>query len=191
MDKKELREKSKEIRRNIPEKDFKSNAIYNALIGSEEYNDAKVIAIYNSMKDEVDTKEIILYSFLKDKTILLPKVVDQEMVFLKVDSKTKYKKSKFGVSEPVDGEIFDPSTIDLFIIPGLAFDIKGNRLGYGAGYYDRYLQETDVLKLGLAYEEQIVNSIPTDEYDIPMDIVQTEKERYYGAKRLQLSKRKE
>ena len=191
MDKKELRQKCLATRKNIPEKEFKSRLIYNEIISSPEYNDAQTIAIYNSTEDEVDTHEIIMYSFLKEKTILLPKIIGKEMIFLKVDNSTKYKLSKFGILEPITGDIYDHSQIDLFIIPGVAFDIKGNRLGYGAGYYDRYLQGNDVTKLGLAYEEQIINSIPTDEHDIQMDIVQTEKERYYGTKRLHLSKRKQ
>ena len=178
------------MRKNIPDKTFKSNEIYNEIINCPEYLDAKTIAFYYSTSDEVDTENLIAYTFLKEKTVLLPKVVGKQMVFLKVYETTKYQKSKFGIKEPISTEEYDPSQIDLFIVPGVAFDIKGNRLGYGGGYYDRYLCLSDAPKLGLAFEEQIINSIPTDENDIQMDIVQTEKERYYGTKRLQLSKRK-
>lgn len=190
MSKNELRKKCLAVRKNIPDKTIKSNEIYNEIINCSEYLDAKTIAFYYSTEDEVDTENLIAYTFLKEKTVLLPRVVGKQMVFLKVDETTKYQKSKFGIKEPISTEEYDPSQIDLFIVPGVAFDIKGNRLGYGGGYYDRYLCLSDAPKLGIAFEEQIINSIPTDENDIQMDIVQTEKERYYGTKRLQLSKRK-
>ena len=191
MEKKELRKKSLIRRKNIPEKEFKSNVIYNEIINSEEYNNANTIAIYNSIENEVDTRGIISYSFLKGKTILLPKIVNEDMVFMKVDKNTKYQSSKYGIAEPISGEIYDSSKIDLFIVPGVAFDIRGNRLGYGKGYYDRYLIGTEATKLGLAFEEQIINYIPTDDNDVQMDIIQTEMEKYYGTKKLCLSKRKQ
>ena len=191
MEKKELRKKSLIRRKNIPEKEFKSNVIYNEIINSEEYNNANTIAIYNSIENEVDTRGIISYSFLKGKTILLPKIVNEDMVFMKVDKNTKYQYSKYGIAEPISGEIYDSSKIDLFIVPGVAFDIRGNRLGYGKGYYDRYLIGTEATKLGLAFEEQIINYIPTDDNDVQMDIIQTEMEKYYGTKKLCLSKRKQ
>jgi 5-formyltetrahydrofolate cyclo-ligase len=178
MDKQELRKRSMEIRKNIPNKEQKNNAIYNAIISCDEYNAANIIAIYNSMGSEVNTKEIILYSLLKQKIVLLPKIDGEDMLFVRVDSNTKYALSKFGTLEPIEGEIYDPDKIDLFIVPGLAFDINGNRLGYGGGYYDRYLRELRAVKIGLAFEEQLVNSIPTEEKDIPLNIIQTEENRY-------------
>ena len=178
MDKQELRKKSMEIRKNIPNKEQKNNAIYNAIISCDEYNDANIIAIYNSMGSEVNTKEIIMYSLLKQKVVLLPKIEGEDMLFVRVNANTKYALSKFGILEPTEGEIYNPDKIDLFIVPGLAFDINGNRLGYGGGYYDRYLRELRAVKIGLAYEEQLVNSIPTEEKDIPLNIIQTEENRY-------------
>ena len=103
MEKKELRKKSLIRRKNIPEKEFKSNVIYNEIINSEEYNNANTIAIYNSIENEVDTRGIISYSFLKGKTILLPKIVNEDMVFMKVDKNTKYQYSKYGIAEPISG----------------------------------------------------------------------------------------
>ena len=93
MSKNELRKKCLAVRKNIPDKTIKSNEIYNEIINCSEYLDAKTIAFYYSTEDEVDTENLIAYTFLKEKTVLLPRVVGKQMVFLKVDETTKYQKS--------------------------------------------------------------------------------------------------
>ena len=65
--------------------------------------------------------------------------------------------------------IFDKNKIDLFLVPGVSFDVNGNRMGFGKGYYDRYLSNLDVYKIGICFEEQISESIPTDKYDVKMN----------------------
>ena len=163
------------IRKNIINKKEKSKVIMNKLINLDIYNNSKVIAIYNSMKDEVDTSDLIKYS-LKKKEVLLPKIINDKMVFVRINDNTKYKKSSIGVNEPIGNEYL--GKIDLIIVPGVSFDENLNRLGFGKGYYDRYLLNKDIYKIGICYSEQLVDSLPIENHDIKMNLVITEKEFY-------------
>ena len=116
------------------------------------------------------------------KKIAVPKVIpgtERELKFYKVfdlsrDVQPGYK----GIPEPKAGvlEEVEPSSVDLAVIPGVAFDLRRYRIGYGAGYYDRYLLKLrrDCFKIGVAFNLQILNTIPYDGYDIPMDMIITE-----------------
>ena len=172
MNKDELRKQIIKKRKDILNKKKKSTIIVDKIINLDFYKKAKVIAIYNNMTNEVDL------SYLKDidKIVLLPKVVEDKMIFIKIDNNTKYKNSSFGVSEPIGEEYL--GNIDLIIVPGVGFDKELNRLGYGKGYYDKYLSGKNIYKIGVCFKEQIVDSLPVDKYDIKMDLVITEKEFY-------------
>ncbi len=191
MDKKTLREQYKTIRKDIPNKDKKSKKILEALINNPLFQEAKVIAFYNSFKDEVDTKELMAVAKNMGKTILLPRTLSYDLIFFEINKDTKFKKSEFGIDEPVGGKVYSLEMVDLVIVPGLAFDKEGNRLGYGGGYYDRYLEFTKLPSIGICFQEQISDTLlPTTEQDMKVDMVQTDKELYYGTKNVQLSKRK-
>ena len=105
------------------------------------------------------------------------------MIFIKIDETTRYETSNFKIREPISNEPY-LGKIDLFIVPGVAFDINGNRLGYGGGYYDKYLKDTNASTIGICFEEQITNEIEPEEHDIKVDIVQTERKTYDETKRL-------
>ena len=135
----------------------------------------KVVAVYKSMKDEVDTS-FLINKLLKEKIVLLPKVIDDKMDFIIIDKNTKYIKSKLGILEPI-GEIYG-GPIDLIIVPGVSFDKKLNRLGFGKGYYDKYLNNKNIYKIGLSFSEQIKEIIPCDKHDIKMDMIITENKIY-------------
>ena len=112
--------------------------------------------------------------------------------FFAITDKTKFEQSEFGIDEPVGGMVYTPEMIDLVIVPGIAFDKEGNRIGYGGGYYDRYLEWSKLPSIAICFQEQILaEPIEPDEYDMKVDIIQTDKERYYGTKGIQMSKRKE
>jgi 5-formyltetrahydrofolate cyclo-ligase len=188
MEKKELRQKYLLKRKFIKNKKDKSNDILNFIINNPLYNNANVIALYYSTKDEVDTHDLILYSLLQDKIVLLPKVIGKEMIFIKIDETTRYETSNFKIREPISNEPY-LGKIDLFIVPGVAFDINGNRLGYGGGYYDKYLKDTNASTIGICFEEQITDEIETEEHDIKVNIVQTERRTYDETKRLRKERR--
>ena len=135
MLKEELRLKLKEIRKNIQDKDAKSKIIVQEVMELSEYQNSQVIALYKSFNNEVDTSYLINNSLLLGKIVLLPRVVDDIMIFIRIDENTKYDISRFGVVEPIGDEYLGP--IDLMIVPGLGFSKDGDRLGYGMGYYDK------------------------------------------------------
>lgn len=163
------------IRKNISNKKSKSKVIETKLLNLEIYKKTRVVAIYNSMKDEVSTNYLIKES-LKSKIVLLPKIINNKMIFIKIDRDTKYQKSPFKILEPIGREYIDK--IDLIIVPGVSFDRYLNRLGYGKGYYDKYLANSNSYKIGICFDEQITNDLPVEETDIKMNLVITEKEFY-------------
>ena len=175
MNKEEIRKLLLIKRKKIINKKDLSTIIVNKIIDLDIYKESKVIALYNSLTDEVDTDFLIKES-LKEKIVLLPKIINNKMLFIIINNKTKYQKSSFKVMEPI-GEIYN-GPIDLIIVPGIAFDEKLNRIGFGMGYYDKYLSNKAIYKIGICFEEQMVDLIPIDNFDIPMDMVITENKIY-------------
>ncbi len=175
MNKEELRKLIKDKRKNILNKKELSTIIVNKLMSLDIYKEARVIALYNSLDSEVDTSYLINES-LKSKIVLLPRIINNEIVFIKIDNNTLYEKSSIGVLEPI-GDIFT-GIIDLIIVPGIAFDKKLNRLGFGMGYYDKYLNSHNIYKIGICFDEQIVDFVPVESHDIKMDMIITKKRVY-------------
>ncbi|MDO4996223.1 MAG: 5-formyltetrahydrofolate cyclo-ligase [Bacilli bacterium] len=165
-------------RSNIKDRNNKDNNIYNKIINLKIYKESKVIALYNSMSTEVDTKKLIEYSLNKQKIVLLPKVINNKMIFVRINNNTKYIKSNFGVEEPINVKAYN-SKIDLMLVPLVVFDETCNRIGYGKGYYDRYLNNKNINTIGIAYEEQKYSIIPQEEHDIKLDQIITDKKVYY------------
>lgn len=128
-------------------------------------NDKKIIMLYNNIDNEVD----VSYLFDKDKTILFPRVESNNMVAVLPQG---FLKGSFDISEPV-GEAY-VGKIDAVIVPMCAFDDNFNRLGFGKGFYDRFLADYDCLKIGVAFQGQQTDGIVTKESDIKMDIIVTE-----------------
>ena len=159
--------------------------IVNRYLDSEYFKKADIIFAYSSMKDEIPTERIIQTALKSGKRVALPKVISSvsegaKMEFLLVDGDTLYDRGVYGIMEPRCGERVSPAEgndrIEI-LIPGLCFDLEKNRIGYGGGYYDRYLSQFDREKLhitALAHEYQIFDVIPTDEYDSKVDLVITE-----------------
>ena len=172
MNKSDLRKQMLIKRRNILNKKELSTIIVNKIINLDIYKESRVVALYNSLKDEVETRDLIIKS--QDKTLLLPKIINEKIEFIKIDNNTKYKKSSFGVMEPI-GTIYN-GPIDIIIVPGVAFDRNLNRLGFGRGYYDKYLSHKDIYKIGICFDEQLVDNLVIDNHDIKMDLIITEKE---------------
>ncbi len=152
-----------------------SKEIIKQLTNLDIYKKSKLIALYNSMDNEVDTSYLIELA-LTNKKVLLPRIIDDEIKFIMINNHTTYTMSNFRILEPI-GEVYT-GDIDLIIVPGLAFDKDLNRLGFGKGYYDKYLMNKDIYKIGLAFDEQIVDEVPHNELDIKMDMVIT-KNRVY------------
>ena len=176
----ETRKKLKAKRNSISNKSKLDFCIAQELFSLDEYKNADKILIFVSLFDEIDTESIINSALSSGKTVAVPCCKNKfgEMEFYLINSLDELKTGTFGVREP-DIEInkkledFEKSII---IVPGLSFDRDGNRIGYGGGYYDRFLANYSGVSIGLCYGEMMSDSIPTDKYDIPVDIVVTDSE---------------
>lgn len=157
---------------------YRSIAILDKLMKMDVYKEANCIYAYSSFGSEVMTKPLIQRSLLEGKRVALPKVIGNEIEFFYVTSENDLERSSFGILEPKDCEKAE-ETSALLIMPGVAFDMENNRVGYGAGYYDRYLHKPNKhYKIALAYNFQIFDSIYHDEHDVKPDLVLTEERGY-------------
>lgn len=173
MNKKELRTTIRNNKGQFTQQqlDELSFAVIEKLKNNPIFKSARQILLYHSLPDEVCTHHLI--KELHDKNILLPKVIDnQNMVVCEYNGIHSIREGAFKIMEPQGKPITDYSNIDIAIIPGMAFDKDGNRLGRGKGYYDRLLnQMPHVYKIGICFPFQIVAYVPTERTDIRMDEV--------------------
>lgn len=167
---------------NQTEKNKLDELIFHNIINNEIFIKAKCIFIYVSFKSEVDTYRIINYAIKQQKKVCVPKVIslDEGMKAVLITDLKQLKENSMGILEPEADDESIPENIDLVIMPGLAFDLKGGRLGYGGGFYDRFMQKIGgkVSHIALSYEFQILDNIPMGEFDIPVDGIITEKRTY-------------
>ena len=172
MNKQEQRQEIRLRLKRLENKDVLSDKIYSSLI-SLNLLKGKVL-IYNSLNSEVSTNKLVDY--YKDKVdLFMPKVVGEDMVFIKVDENTKYSIGAFGIGEPIGKEYTkDDISFDVCVTPLLGFDKHLNRLGKGKGYYDRFFAKCNCKKMGVAFEAQKVDSIDADTFDVKLDMIVTE-----------------
>ena len=152
------------------------------LFSLPEFVAAKTIFFYASFRSEVETSNMIKESLKMGKKIILPKV-DKErhrLMLFEIKDINELSPGYMGIPEPslFDERLVTLDDVDLVIIPGAAFDFSGNRLGYGAGYYDILLSEgkRKIPIIALAYEEQLVDSIPSEKHDVKVDMIVTDKQ---------------
>ncbi|GMO53846.1 MAG: 5-formyltetrahydrofolate cyclo-ligase [Candidatus Endomicrobiellum trichonymphae] len=147
------------------------------------YEKAKTVMFYLSYDSEVVTDFMINSAFGSGKIVVIPLIknfIDEEMYAVKISRLEDACLSVYGIRQPdinsVNINIVEKDNIDLVFVPGLAFDIKGHRTGYGKGCYDRWLKSVPFEKIvGLAYDFQVTKQLPIGEYDIPVSIIVTEK----------------
>ena len=171
MNKQILRKKYKDIRRNIKDKEEQDNIIFNKVINLEEYKQSDLILIYVSLKDEVDTIELIKYSLKIGKKVAVPKCEDNDIIFYYINSIKDLEEGKFGILEPKTNKKVINFNNSICIIPGVAFDKQNNRIGYGKGFYDRFLENYNGIKIGLTYKECVCDKIDSEINDVKMDKV--------------------
>lgn len=178
------------------QKRSKSLAIISRLKQLEEFSKAKTVMTYVSKSDEVDTIELIKDMLKSGKRVIVPAIDKEkkELIPFEISSLEELSPKAFGVMEPKpnDAKVVDLNEIDLVVVPGRAFDKKCNRLGRGMGYFDRFLKKQIRGKvIGLAFSEQIFESIPVDENDVKVDAVVTEYAVIRRRRSWQMSLRKE
>ncbi len=159
-----------------------SESLTRNLISSTIWKESKEIFLYISFKSEVETDQIILEGKKSGKSIFAPRINNKNMKFYRIDNINSEDliKNSYGILEPPSGlkEAF-PIKSSLMLIPGVAFNLKGERLGRGGGFYDRYLKEfPDIIKTGTTFEIQICDNLPTDDWDQNMDYLLTDKKLY-------------
>ena len=174
MDKKELRRAIRERKRAMTEEEIVSRSAKLGVLftQSDAYKNAKTIYGYLPYNQEVRTVPMLEQALRDGKRVAVPKVYGDEMKFLYLDDLTKVSKGYAGIPEPIaDGPVADDTTA-LVLMPGLAFDPQGHRIGYGGGFYDKFLAaEPNHPTLALCYEFQMLPELHTEEHDIPVDTV--------------------
>ncbi len=179
-EKKEIREKIRNIASNSPQEELqrKNLLIEKNLYSLSEYNNIKTLHIYvSSFCCEVNTYPIIEKLLNKGGRVIVPVVDNKNHLLMHSELKSldSLKRSKLNIWEPEEKHFVNPDNAGLIVVPGIAFDLKGNRIGFGKGFYDRFLVHIDAIKVALTYEFQIVENIPTTNNDIPVNIIITEK----------------
>ena len=186
----DIKEEKKEIRKRIralkgeqsqAEKESASSKIAEKLLQLEEISSSHTILLYHSLPDEVLTTSVIEFLHSPEggsKRIILP-IVEGEYLTLKEYAPDELECGYRNIMEPSGGKIIDPSEVECAVIPGVAFDSCCNRMGRGKGFYDKLLPYLKCKKTGLAYDFQMVEYIPCDKHDIPLDAVITESEIYF------------
>ena len=174
MNKKELRQKIREKKRTmtIEEIEAKSARLGELFLASDAYKNAKSIYGYLPYNQEVRTVAMLEQAMKDGKRIAVPKCYGDEMRFIFMDDLSKVEKGYSNIPEPIaDDPIADDETA-LVLMPGMAFDPQGHRIGYGGGFYDKFLaKEPNHPTLALCYDFQMVEYLETEEFDIPVDTV--------------------
>lgn len=182
--KSKIREEMKNNRRNMTVEEvlLKSEQAQNLFLQSRQYNTAKSVMVYIPLGNEVNTSKIIEDAFKSGKNVLVP-VTDSETYEIsayQITKDTEFEKGTFSVNEPKEKVFFDKNNIDVVLVPGIAFDRLGGRVGFGKGCYDKFLKGTKAVKIGFCYDFQLIDRIETSETDISMDYIITEKEFLRG-----------
>lgn len=169
---------AKAIELSTSERKERSSKIMTELFSSTEFKNARTIMSYVSKRDEVDTSEVIKASLKMSKEILVPVTIPEERKLVPsrlIDFDKDLALGPYGILQPTPESIrpVSPDQIDLVIVPGVAFDKFGNRLGRGAGYYDRFLAGVPkkIPRIGLAFDFQVLPVLPKDCHDLPVDKV--------------------
>jgi 5-formyltetrahydrofolate cyclo-ligase len=191
MTKAEIRESIKELRDNISADDRKAydELILQHFLKTDAYRHCLRLFCYISFGSELNTEEIIRQALQVKKQVYVPRVEEKHrMEFYRIEGLMSLKPSNFGVPEPLPEEerryrgntAEEDSSDNLMLLPGLAFDYQGNRVGYGAGYYDRYLNqysEKHFYKIAACYDFQLMKHITATEYDVRADVIITPTKR--------------
>ena len=139
---------------------------------NEKYNNANIVMLYHPLWDEVDVRPLFERALANGKRVILPTVKGEDIIPVEITTETQWVVGDFDILEPV-AEPYDGS-IDLVVVPGVAFDNNKNRLGRGKGYYDRFLvKHPNAYRLGVCFQFQMVAEVPTEPFDFPMNDIIT------------------
>ncbi|HET8866363.1 MAG TPA: 5-formyltetrahydrofolate cyclo-ligase [Gracilimonas sp.] len=180
--KQEIRDEVLSKRERISESEWrsKSEKIIGHLLNADFYKTAEVVHTYISMnkRGEVCTDLFIEQLFKDKKRVAVPitNFTDNTLSHSEIGPSTDLIENKWGVREPKNVKPIQVSELDLIIVPMAAADLKGNRLGYGKGFYDQFLKQTQALKAGLVFDQFLFKEIPVEEFDEKLDVIITEED---------------
>ncbi len=176
-DKENLRNQYRRIREEIPAAARKSAArrIAAQLMPILEFIGARTVGVYVSKESEVDTRTLIAAMAKKKIRAAAPKVVQNQIQFFLIKSLKDCAPGAFGVLEPRTANPVNAGKLDAVLVPGIVFDSKGYRLGYGKGFYDKFLSALDLFNtIGLCYDKTLVPNLPSEDRDVPVNWIITE-----------------
>lgn len=173
LEKDKIREKLLSERHKLRKSDVsgKSKSIYKRLVNFSEIKTSKRILVYLAINSEVDTKRLIHFLISSGKELFVPAFDNNRWLISKFSGFDNLEKGPYGILQPVDKSRVESKVIDVAIVPGIAFDKDGVRLGYGKGVYDRLLKNFKGIKIALAYDFQIVEKLPQEEHDLSVDFI--------------------
>jgi len=152
-----------------------SSAIAERVCAHPWFEVADAVHLYHAFGSEVGTGAIANRAWMDGKmVVMMIALPDGGHEHVTIAPDTRYRRTRLGILEPLDAAPYDPTTCGLILVPALAVDERCRRLGYGRGYYDRFLSTTSAPRLGLAFELQVVVDLPTELHDLPLDAVATE-----------------
>jgi len=169
------------LRLSQEEVEQKSKQIMSTLFATESFKQAKVVMFYVDMRNEVVTKKAIIDAFAEGKRVVVPRVKKgYGLLAIEIKSLDELEPSTFGVLEPQEKEEISIDEIDVVVVPGVAFDKRGYRIGYGGGYYDNFLPKlkAEAKKIAVAFEMQLIDHIPAEAHDVKVDMIITERGIY-------------
>ena len=179
--KKELRQQLRRVIAAVPPHDLHEHSVRSChhVAETREFRRSQIIMVFLSLPRETDTSSLVLRAWRDRKRVLAPKVTWEQRRMLPIEIRSlsdDLSESPLGIREPAQGMPIPVADIDLVVVPGLGFDKKGNRIGRGRGFYDRFLAHPDWhgVACGLALEEQVVSDVPVSEHDIPVDMLVTQ-----------------
>ncbi len=155
------------------EKESAARAAFALLENHAAFMMAEKILMYHSLADELSTHDFI-NKWTGRKSFFLPRVNGVNLEILPYD-RSRLALGAFHIEEPTGDDVHDISEIELIVVPAVAYDRRGNRVGRGKGYYDRMLGDTKAIKIGIAYDFQVFDEIESDPHDVPVDIIITDK----------------
>lgn len=146
------------------------------LLNLDSFSRAEILALYSPVNNEVCTNRLLTVALAQGKQVCFPRVCGETMQFVALDSVAELQPGAFGVAEPVGQNVLSVGQIDLIVVPGVAFDRNGFRLGYGKGFYDRELSLVSpaTVSIGLCYDFQLCERLPIEDHDQSLDYIATE-----------------
>ena len=173
MDKKELRKSVKKLvaQMSAEEKMNESMCVFHDIESSDIFLNSKNIMLFASLPDEIPTHHVI-ERWAQHKNIFLPRVNGDDLEIIKYRPGMLHKGS-YDIMEPEGNDTVEPQVLDLILVPGVAFDRHGNRLGRGKGFYDRFLAQTRATTIAVCFDCQLVEHIPTEPHDLPAQFIAT------------------